>query len=114
MAQNIDVDAWERKFKVVLFVLVIGTFVTVAASYIHLPPALGIALALVIAIAKGSFVVLFFMHLIDEKQLVYWVMAIAVLFFFFMLFIPLFTEGNTFGDSMIVTSAPESGGDDHH
>jgi caa(3)-type oxidase subunit IV len=105
MAQHIDVDAWERKFKVVLFVLVVGTVLTVAASYLHLPPGLGISLALAIAVAKGSFVVLYFMHLIDEKQLIYWVMAVAVLFFFFELFIPLFTEGNTYGAD--VATGPE-------
>ena len=68
-----------------------------------MPPTLGIALALAIAMAKGSFVVLYFMHLINERQLIYWVMAIAVLFFFFELLIPLFTEGNTFGADVAVT-----------
>ena len=95
MSEHIDVDLWERKFKVVLFVLVVGTFLTVGASYLELPTGLGIALALLIATVKGSFVVLYFMHLISEKQLVYWVMALAVLFFFFELLIPLFTESNS-------------------
>jgi len=97
MAHQIDVDAWERKFKVVLLVLVVGTVLTVTASYLHLPPGLGIPVALAIAVAKGSFVVLYFMHLIDEKQLIYWLLGLAALFFFFELFIPMFTESSSFG-----------------
>lgn len=100
MSHEIDVDTWERKFKVVLFVLVVGTVLTVAASYLHLPAAVGIPLALAIATAKGSFVVLYFMHMISERQLIYWVMGIAVLFFFFELLIPFFTEGNTYGAAL--------------
>ena len=38
--------------------------------------------------------VLFFMHLIDEKKLIYWVMGLAVVFFIFEMFVPLITEGN--------------------
>jgi cytochrome c oxidase subunit IV len=114
MAHKIDVDAWERKFKVVLFVLVVGTMLTVAASYLHLPSHIAIPLALAIAIAKGSFVVLYFMHLIDEKQLIYWVMAIAVLFFFFELFIPMFTEGNTYGAALATGAAPVVDTAPHH
>lgn len=97
MSEHIDVDSWERKFKVVLFVLVVGTVLTVAASYLDLPHRFGIALALSIAAVKGSFVVLYFMHLINERQIVYLVLAVAALFFLFVLLVPLVTESNNFG-----------------
>lgn len=95
MGHDIDIEAWERKFKMVLLVLVVGTVLTVAASYIDLPTGPAIALALAIATAKATLVMLIFMHMIDERQLIYWVMGIAVLFFFFALLIPLFTESNS-------------------
>ncbi len=89
---DIDIDKTVRTYMLVFGALIIGTILTVAASYLHLPPGPGIALALLIACAKGSLVVLFFMHLIDEKKFIYWLMGLAVVFFAFELFVPLLTE----------------------
>lgn len=94
MSHDIDIDKWVRKYMFVFGALLVGTVLTVAASYIDLPHGPAIALALFIACAKGSLVVLYFMHLIDEKKLVYWVMALAVVFFIFELLVPLITESN--------------------
>ena len=94
MSHDIDIDKTVRTYMLVFGALLVGTVLTVAASYIELPPGPGIALALAIACAKGSLVVLFFMHMIDEKKLIYWVMALAVVFFIFELFVPLITESN--------------------
>ena len=95
MAHDIDIDKWVKTYMLVFAALLVGTAVTVGASYLDLSTGPAIALALLIACAKGSLVVLFFMHLIDEKKLIYWLMALAVLFFFFALFIPMFTESNS-------------------
>ncbi len=94
MSHDIDIDKQVRTYMFVFGALLVGTVLTVAASYIELPHGPGIALALLIACAKGSLVVLFFMHMIDEKKLIYWVMALAVVFFIFELFVPLITENN--------------------
>ena len=94
MSHDIDIDKTVRTYMYVFAALLVGTVLTVAASYIELPPGPGLALALAIACAKGSLVVLFFMHMIDEKKLVYWVMGLAVVFFFFELLVPLITENN--------------------
>ena len=48
---------------IALIVLTIGTWL---ASKVHLPGALHVTVALVIAIAKGALVALFFMHLWDQ------------------------------------------------
>ena len=95
MAHDIDVDKWVKNYMLVFAALLAGTVITVAVSYIDMATGPAIAVALFIACAKGSLVVLFFMHLIDEKKLIYWLMALAVLFFFFALFIPMFTESNS-------------------
>ncbi len=94
MSHDIDIDKWVRNYMYVFGALLVGTVLTVAASYIELPTGPAIALALFIACAKGSLVVLFFMHLIDEKKLIYWVMALAVVFFVFEMFVPLITEND--------------------
>ncbi|MEM7350040.1 MAG: cytochrome C oxidase subunit IV family protein [Acidobacteriota bacterium] len=91
---DIDIDKTVRTYMYVFGALIVGTILTVAAAEIELPPGPGIALALLIACAKGSLVVLFFMHLIDEKKFVYWLMGLAVVFFFFELLVPLITESN--------------------
>lgn len=94
MSENIDIDKWVRNYMFVFAALLVGTVLTVGASYIDLSPGPAIALALLIASAKGSLVVLFFMHLIDEKKLIYWLMALAVVFFVFELFVPMITEND--------------------
>lgn len=47
--------------------LIVLTFVTWGLSRFHIPGALGIVIALVIATAKGTLVALFFMHLWDQR-----------------------------------------------
>lgn len=89
-----DIDQQVRTYMKVFGALIVLTILTVGASYIELPTGPGIALGLLIATVKASLVALFFMHLIDEKKIIYWTMAIAMVFFFFELFIPLITESN--------------------
>ena len=89
-----DIDKTVRNYMLVFGALLVGTVLTVAVSYLDLPTGPAVTIALMIATAKGSLVVLFFMHLVDEKKLVYWVMGLAVVFFFFELFVPLITEMN--------------------
>ncbi|HLF17869.1 MAG TPA: cytochrome C oxidase subunit IV family protein [Candidatus Omnitrophota bacterium] len=65
------------------------TVVTVLASFINVGIALGVAIALFIAVIKSSLVASFFMHLISEKKLIYYtlMMAGAFLLGMFVLFI---------------------------
>lgn len=89
-----DIDKQVRTYMKVFGALIVLTIITVGASYLHLPPGPGLALGLLIATVKASLVALFFMHLIDENKIIYWTMAVSVVFFFFELFIPLITESN--------------------
>ncbi len=95
MSHDVDIDKSVRTYMIVFAALFVGTIITVAASYIDLSAGPAVALALLIACAKGSLVVLFFMHLIDEKKLIYWLMALAVVFFIFAMVVPVMTESNT-------------------
>ena len=81
-----------RGYILVFVALAALTVVTVAVSYLKLSVGMGIALALFIASVKGSLVACFFMHLISEKKLVYWVLILTVAFFAVLLVLPVLTS----------------------
>jgi cytochrome c oxidase subunit 4 len=89
---EIDIQKHVRTYVLVFVTLMALTVVTVAVSYLHLPTAGAVALALVIAMVKGSLVACYFMHLISEKKLIYVVLAFTVIFFLAVLFGPLLTN----------------------
>ena len=73
--------------------LAILTIVTVSASYLHLDSvAMTVTIALFIASIKGTLVACFFMHLIDEKKFIYWLLLLTASFLVFLLFVPFFTS----------------------
>ena len=80
-----------RIYLAVFAALAVLTVVTVAVSYLHLEVHEAIALALVIATVKASLVAAYFMHLISEKKIVYWILAITVVFFLVLMFVPVMT-----------------------
>lgn len=94
MSHDVDIDHHVRVYMKVFATLVVLTIVTVGVSYLHLSTVPALALGLAIATVKGSLVACYFMHLIDERKLIYWVMALAVVFFFFELLIPFITDSN--------------------
>lgn len=76
-----------------IFVALLGlTLVTVAVSYLELSVPATISVALCIALVKGSMVVSFFMHLISEKRLVFWSLALTVIFFLLLMVLPIATD----------------------
>jgi cytochrome c oxidase subunit IV len=87
-----EIDKHVRGYIIVFVTLLAATIVTVAVSYLHLEVHYAVALALTIALFKASLVGLFFMHLISEKQLIFVVLGFTVVFFFVLLFLPIFTE----------------------
>ena len=64
------------------------TVITVTVSYLHLPIHKAVLVALAIASIKGSLVALFFMHLISENQIIYWVLGLAFNFYAVLLLMP--------------------------
>ena len=82
----------KRHTKVYLTVgvsLLVLTVVTVGASYARFVVPLAVTVALIIAIAKGSLVASFFMHLISEKKPIYWTLLLTVACFFALILLPL-------------------------
>lgn len=89
-----DIDKHVRAAVVVFIALLVLTAVTVGVSYLHLPTGQAIALALAIALLKGGLVCAWFMHLVSERQLIYAVLAVTVVFFLVLLLVPVITAQN--------------------
>src|SRR5687767_1272107 len=89
-----DIDKHVRVYIIVFVALMALTVITVAISYLDLPPAMAITVALFVATIKGSLVACYFMHLISEKRLIYAVLVITVVKFVALLALPAITHGN--------------------
>ena len=86
------IDRQVRGYMVVFFTLLALTVVTVGVSYLHLEVHHAVMVALLIACFKASLVLMFFMHLISERQLIFVILAFTVAFFLVLLFVPLLTN----------------------
>jgi cytochrome c oxidase subunit 4 len=91
-----EIDRHVKVYITVFVALMVLTVVTVAVSYLHLPVAMAVTVALLVATVKGSLVACYFMHLISEKKLIYAVLALTVLFFIVLLALPTLTHSNGF------------------
>ena len=86
-----SVEEVQKQVKVYIRVFValgILTVLTVGVSYLHMPLALAIAVALFIAGVKSTLVAAFFMHLVSEKKVIYAILALAFAFFLVLLLWP--------------------------
>jgi cytochrome c oxidase subunit IV len=91
-----DIDRHVRVYITVFVALMVLTIITVAISYLHLPVAAAVSVALLVATVKGSLVACYFMHLISEKKLIYAVLLLTIVFFAALLALPVVTHGNGF------------------
>jgi cytochrome c oxidase subunit IV len=80
-----------KAYYVVFVALLCLTAITVGVSYLKLNRPLAIALALVIASVKAGLVAAVFMHLLDEKKVIYAILIITALFFALVLMLPSLT-----------------------
>lgn len=95
MSSHDDVDSIKKQTRAYIMVfgaLMVLTVLTVGVAYLHMPVWLAIGVALVIALFKGTLVAGIFMHLFDERKLIYWVLALTVLFFLVLLFYPTLSD----------------------
>lgn len=83
-----DIKKHVRTYITVFVALLVLTGVTVGVSYVHLGSSGNIIVALVIATLKASLVAGFFMHLIDEKRLIYGFLILTALFWIGLMMLP--------------------------
>jgi len=86
-----EVDRQVRAAMYVFGSLLVLTAFTVAAYFLHLPTRLAITLALLIATVKGSLVAAWFMHLVSERRLIYFMLGLTAVVFVPLLLLPIFT-----------------------
>jgi cytochrome c oxidase subunit IV len=87
-----DIRKHVKVYVTVFVALAALTLVTVGIAELKLPIHWAVIFALIVATVKGSLVAAYFMHLISEKKVIYWVLAICVFFFVFLLLLPTFTS----------------------
>ncbi len=84
-----------RGYLIVFAALLVGTVLTVWASYIHFgnkdSNTANIVVALIIALTKAFLVAGYFMHLISEKKLIYSVLAFTGFFFAGLMFLTIWS-----------------------
>jgi len=85
-------------YRKVFIYLLIGTTLTVWASYMEFNVQNSIAgavfVGLTIAFIKGYLVAANFMHLNSEKKMIYWILLLTIFFLILLLFIPLLWDLN--------------------
>ena len=88
-----------RVYLAVFYGLAALTAVTVFAFYRlkSFPVHTAIIVALIIASVKGFLVAGFFMHLLSEKKVIYGVLILTVIFFIFLMALPISHHANPFG-----------------
>jgi caa(3)-type oxidase subunit IV len=84
-----DVSKEIKGYIAVFVSLAVLTVVTVWVSNFEFTVAMGILVALIIAVFKGSLVASFFMHLVSEKKGIVWVLILTAVFFLALIFLPL-------------------------
>ena len=115
-----------RKYWTIGGVLYVLTVVTVILGFIEMPTVPAIILGMAVAVTKASLVALFFMHLIDEKKLIYYTLLLTVTFFVVCMLVPTFTDAeadthrtiyeDTSGQHLMIKSGGDHGaghGDAH-
>ena len=90
-----DMNHHIKVYRNVFFALLIFTALTVGASYIEFNLVwVGVFVGLLIAGIKGYLVAANFMHLNNEKKMIYWILILTVSFLALLFFMPMLWENN--------------------
>lgn len=108
-----EVRAFTRKCIYVFAALMGLTILTVAVSYLNLATPAAVAVGLLVATTKGSLVAMFFMHLIDERKIVYYMLALTFGFFAMVLYIPSGWDSDIVEVHPVWSALPQEGSATH-
>ena len=76
-----DVSKSVRTYLIIFGALIVGTIVTVLVSYVDFgSSSMNIGIGLLIATVKASLVAGYFMHLLDERKVIYGVLGATIFF----------------------------------
>ena len=89
MADSVqEIQRHVRVYIAVFAGLAVLTVLTVGASYVNMGTQWNITVALIIASIKASLVGGYFMHLLSERQVIYWILILCAVFFAALIFLP--------------------------
>ena len=91
---HFDYQKHVRSYLVVFAALAALTVITVAISYLPIPTAPAMLLALAIASVKGALVMAVFMHLMDERQAITAILLFTAVLLGILLVFPVLTSGS--------------------
>ena len=91
---NSNENLSSRKYILVFISLLLLTVLTVALSYLKHTLMLTIIIAFTIALFKGGLIVRYFMRLINEKPVIFWLLFLTFIFLFAILFLTFFEQQN--------------------
>lgn len=89
-----DLSKEVKKYILVFVGLMILTFVTVYVSSLEVGIVTGIIIAMLIAATKGTLVASFFMHLLHEKKIIFWLLIFTAIFLTGLLLLPILVKMN--------------------
>lgn len=88
-----EIQKHVRVYIGVFISLLVLTAVTVGVAEFHfLTTTQAIIVALIVASVKASLVACYFMHLITERGMIFWILGLCALFFVVLLLLPVITE----------------------
>ena len=113
-----DIQHHVKIYIKVFMALMCLTLFTVYASYIDFDLAPGlkagaIFVGLFIATVKGALVATQFMHLNNEKKIIYWILGFSVILFIVCISIPVLWDSNLTGVTNFDQSPPKVEGNHH-
>ena len=92
-----------KVYRHIFLALLVFTVITVAISYVHFDLVwVGILVGLLIAGIKGYLVAANFMHLNNEKKMIYWILILTASFLVLLFFMPTLWENNIFDSETTV------------
>ncbi len=95
MASSVEEIRKHVKLYMMIFgALLVLTIITVGVSYLDVSIPMAIAVALFVASIKGSLVACYFMHLLTERGMLYWILALCAVFFVVLMALPVLTTHN--------------------
>jgi caa(3)-type oxidase subunit IV len=109
-----DIAKQIKIYKIIGATLIAGTIITVAAANVHLGIVLGIIVAIIIATIKGLLVAGHFMHLFNERRMIYGVLALTGVFIVVMIGLLLFSYGDQQGHHTGAFDVPQKFVEPHH
>jgi len=109
-----DIQKEVRIYLTIFGILMFLTIVTVGVSYLHLNLAGAVTLALMIATIKATLVACYFMHLISEKKLIYYMLIMVALFFVMLMVTPVAGSKDHLVGTVPYHAGPTANVDAHH